>query len=180
VILRIAHHHYGSETEAHISRSQPDDRSRTHGRITGATMFLGEYTHSLDSKGRLTIPAKFRNEFANGLVVTRNPADSCLLVFPRAEWDKLADKVSALPLTDPRSAAFRRAVFSAAEDLEPDGQGRILLSQRLREYAKIESDVVVTGMYKYIELWNPSGWEENQRNVSSADFTSDFFSTLSL
>ena len=143
-------------------------------------MFLGEYTHSLDSKGRLTIPAKFRNAFANGLVVTRNPADSCLLVFPRAEWDKLADKVSALPLIDPRSAAFRRAVFSAAEDLEPDGQGRVLLSQRLRDYAKIDGDVVVAGVNRFIELWNPEAWEENQQKANSADFTTDFFSTLSL
>ena len=144
-------------------------------------MFLGEYTHSLDSKGRLTIPAKFRNELAAGLVVTRNPVDHCLLVFPQGEWEHLADKVSALPLTDPRSAAFRRAFFSAAEDLQPDGQGRILLSQRLREYAQIEADVVVTGMNKFVELWNPALWEEKVvGEMASADFSSDFFSTLSL
>ncbi|MBW7885917.1 MAG: division/cell wall cluster transcriptional repressor MraZ [Caldilineaceae bacterium] len=144
-------------------------------------MFLGEYTHTLDSKGRLTIPAKFRNALANGLVVTRNPAEGCLLVFPQNEWEKLAEKVSALPLTDPRSAAFRRAVFSAAEDLQPDGQGRILLSQRLRDHAKIESDVVIAGMNKFIELWNPATWEEKVLSeINSADFTSDFFSTLSL
>lgn len=144
-------------------------------------MFLGEYTHSLDSKGRLTIPAKFRNAFAVGLVVTRNPADNCLLVFPQDEWEKLADKVSALPLTDPRSAAFRRAVFSAAEDLQPDGQGRILLSQRLRDHAKIENDVVVAGMNKFVELWNPTLWEEKVVGaIKEADFTGDFFGTLSL
>ena len=144
-------------------------------------MFLGEYTHSLDSKARLTIPAKFRAAFAAGLVVTRNPADQCLLVFPRAEWDKLAEKVSALPLTDPRSAAFRRAVFSAAEDLEPDGQGRILLSQRLREHASIETDVVIAGQNKFLELWSPGVWDEKVlKEIDSADFSSDFFSTLSL
>jgi MraZ protein len=144
-------------------------------------MFLGEYTHSLDSKARLTIPAKFRVAFAAGLVVTRNPADQCLLVFPRAEWDKLAEKVSALPLTDPRSAAFRRAVFSAAEDLEPDGQGRILLSQRLREHASIETDVVIAGQNKFLELWSPGVWDEKVlKEIDSADFSSDFFSTLSL
>ncbi len=144
-------------------------------------MFLGEYTHSLDSKGRLTIPAKFRNALANGLVVTRNPADRCLLVFPRAEWEKLAEKVSALPLTDPRSAAFRRAFFSAAEDLEPDGQGRILLGQRLRTHAQIESDVLIAGQNKFFELWSPSLWDEKVLGeISSADFTSDFFGTLSL
>ena len=144
-------------------------------------MFLGEFTHGLDSKARLTIPAKFRNAFANGLVVTRNPADQCLFVFPRAEWERLADKISALPLTDPRLAAFRRAFFSAAEDLDPDGQGRILLSQRLRDHANIESDVVVAGQNKFIELWSPSLWEEKVlKEISSADFSSDFFSTLSL
>lgn len=144
-------------------------------------MFLGEFTHNLDSKARLTIPAKFRNAFATGLVVTRNPVDNCLLVFPRAEWEKLAEKVSALPLTDPRSAAFRRIFFSAAEDLEPDGQGRILLSQRLRDHARIETDVVIAGQNKFIELWNPSLWEEKVlQEASSADFTSDYFSTLSL
>ncbi len=144
-------------------------------------MFLGEYTHTLDAKGRLTIPAKFRNELAVGLVVTRNPADRCLLLFPQGEWERLADKVSALPLTDPRSASFRRAFFSAAEDLQPDGQGRILLSHRLREYAGIQGDVVVAGMNKFVELWTPAAWEEKVLGeVEGADFSSDFFSTLSL
>lgn len=144
-------------------------------------MFLGEYTHSLDTKARLTIPAKFRAALAGGLVVTRNPADQCLLVFPRTEWETLADKVSSLPLTDPRSAAFRRAFFSAAEDLEPDAQGRVLLSQRLREHAKIETDVLIAGQNKFLELWNPTLWNEKvMQEMNSADFTSDFFTTLSL
>lgn len=144
-------------------------------------MFLGEFNHSLDNKGRLTIPAKFRNALANGLVVTRNPADQCLLVFPQAEWEKLADKVSALPLTDPRSAAFRRAFFSAAEDLEPDGQGRILLSQRLRTYAQIDADVVIAGQNKFLEIWAPTLWEEKVLNeLDETILSSDFFSTLSL
>lgn len=144
-------------------------------------MFLGEFNHSLDSKGRLTIPAKFRNALADGLVVTRNPADQCLLVFPRAAWEVLADKVSALPLTDARSAAFRRAFFSAAEDLEPDAQGRILLNQRLRTYAQIDSDVVIAGQNKFLEIWAPGLWEERAMSeLSAADFSSDFFNTLSL
>lgn len=154
-----------------------------HGRKTTAQtlMFLGEFNHSLDSKGRLTIPAKFRNALADGLVVTRNPADQCILVFPRAAWEVLADKVSALPLTDARSAAFRRAFFSAAEDLEPDGQGRILLSQRLRTYANIEADVVIAGQNKFLELWAPGLWEERVLGeLSATDLSSDFFSTLSL
>ena len=144
-------------------------------------MFLGEYNHNLDSKGRLTVPAKFRAAFAQGLVITRNPTDQCLLVFPQAEWEKLADKVSALPLTDPRSSAFRRIFFSAAEDLEQDGQGRVLLSQRLREHAKIETDVVIAGQNRFLELWNPQLWDEKVLSeAGSADFSSEFFGTLSL
>ena len=144
-------------------------------------MFLGEYTHSLDAKGRLTIPAKYRNALVNGLVVTRNPSEKCLFLFPQDEWERLAEKVSALPLTDPRSAAFRRAFFSAAEDLQPDGQGRILLSQRLRDHADIAADVVVAGMNKFVELWRPEIWEQKVVSESgNADFGSDFFSTLSL
>jgi MraZ protein len=144
-------------------------------------MFLGEYTHTLDAKGRLTIPSKYRNELAAGMVLTRNPVDRCLLLFPQVEWDRLADKVSALPLTDPRSAAFRRAFFSAAEDAEPDGQGRILLSSRLRSHAQIQGDVVVAGMNKFIELWAPALWEEKVTGVLvDVDFTGDFFGTLSL
>lgn len=85
-------------------------------------MFLGEYTHALDAKGRLTIPAKYRNALALGMVVTRSPVDRCLLLFPQAEWERLADKVSALPLTDPRSAAFRRAFSAPQKTFSPMGR----------------------------------------------------------
>jgi MraZ protein len=117
-------------------------------------MFLGEYTHNLDSKGRLTIPSKFRDQLAAGLVVTRNPADRCLLVMPMTEWEILTAKVKELPLTNPGSALLRRALFSAAEDLSPDKQGRILISQRLRDFAQIADEVLVVGMDNYVEIDN--------------------------
>ncbi|NJN81300.1 MAG: division/cell wall cluster transcriptional repressor MraZ [Caldilineaceae bacterium] len=125
-------------------------------------MFLGAFTHTLDSKGRLTVPAKFRDQLATGLVVTRNPssADRCLLVFPQSEWELRAAKISELSLIDSRSALLRRAFFSAAEDLKPDKQGRVLISQRLRDFANIESEVVVAGVNTFIELWQPGLWEE--------------------
>ena len=123
-------------------------------------MFLGEYSHNLDSKGRLTIPAKYREQLDPGMVVTRNPAGSCLLLMPLDEWERVSARVSALPLTDSRSALLRRALFSAAEDLTQDKQGRILISQRLRDFARIEAEVVVAGMNTHIELWTPGQWEE--------------------
>ena len=123
-------------------------------------MFLGEYSHNLDSKGRLTIPAKYREQLEPGMVVTRNPSGGCLLLMPMDEWERVSARVSALPLTDRRSALLRRALFSAAEDLTQDKQGRILISQRLREYAHIETEVIVAGMNTHVELWNPQLWQE--------------------
>lgn len=144
-------------------------------------MFLGEFAHTLDSKGRLTIPAKFREQLDGGLVVTRSPMDRCLLVFPMLEWEKIAAKVSALPLADPRSAQLRRAFFSAAEDLAPDRQGRILLSQRLREFAQIEADIVVAGVNTFVELWRPTLWDEKVlKPLDSGEFDQDFFTALNI
>lgn len=142
-------------------------------------MFLGEFSHNLDDKGRLTIPAKFRDQLMAGLVVTRNPGGGCLLVMPADEWNRVAERVSALPLTDQRSALLRRALFSAAEDLKPDKQGRILISQRLREFARIETEIVVAGMNTYLELWNPQLWQEQVlAPLQSEDLGSDLFAAL--
>ena len=143
-------------------------------------MFLGEYTHSLDDKGRLTIPAKFRDQLAAGLVITRNPGDPCLLVMPRTVWDEVAAKVSALPLTNPNSALLRRALFSAAEDLNPDKQGRILLSQRLRDYAQVETDIIVAGVDRFIELWKPNLWQERVLQQLDGALTNDLFAALNV
>ena len=144
-------------------------------------MFLGEFSHTLDTKGRLTVPSKFRDQLEAGLVVTRSPMDRCLLLFPMSEWEKIATKVSALPLADPRSAQFRRAFFSAAEDLVPDKQGRILIGQRLREMAQIESEVVVAGVNTFVELWRPSLWEERVlQPLDSGEFDQEFFAALEI
>ena len=100
-------------------------------------MFLGEYTHNVDEKGRLTIPAKFRNALAQGLVVTRG-FDRNLVIYPKSEFEELAGRVMAKPMTDKGVRAFRRRVFSGAVDLEADRQGRILLPPYLREFAEID------------------------------------------
>ncbi|MCC6453490.1 MAG: division/cell wall cluster transcriptional repressor MraZ [Caldilineaceae bacterium] len=144
-------------------------------------MFLGEFSHSLDSKGRLTIPAKFRDQLAPGLVVTRSPQDRCLLLMPQDKWEEVASKVNALPLADPRSALLRRAIFSAAEDFKPDRQGRILISQRLREYAQIQTDIVIAGVNTFIELWQPQMWEEKVlQQLQSGAIDGELFAALNV
>ena len=139
-------------------------------------MFLGEFSHSLDSKGRVTIPAKFRHRLMPGLVVTRNPTGGCLMVMPLDEWQNVAARVSALPLIDKRTAQLRRALFSAAEDLKPDRQGRILICQRLREFAGIENEIIIAGMNTYIELWDPAQWEEQL--LTPTQLGEDLFAAL--
>ena len=133
-------------------------------------MFLGEYTHSIDSKGRITIPSKFRGELAAGLVVTRG-FDQNLMVFPLQEWQVLAEKIANRPLSDDSVRAFRRRVFSGAVDLEPDRQGRIVLPQYLREFAAIESEVVIAGMFNYVELWSADAWKNVRMTIEESDDT---------
>jgi len=129
-------------------------------------MFLGEYAHTIDEKGRLTLPAKYRAELAAGLVVTRG-IDKCLFVFPRAEWDKLAEKLNALPLTDPQAREFRRLIFSGAIDDELDKQGRVLLAQYLRDYAGLNGNVIVAGLNTHMEIWAPEAWNAIRANFDS-------------
>ena len=144
-------------------------------------MFLGEFNYTLDSKSRLTIPAKFREMLAPTLVVTRSPTETCLMVLPMAKWNELAEKLNVLPMADPSSALLRRIVFSAAEDLKQDGQGRILLSQRLREFAGIQEDVLIAGVSSHLELWNPAQWDEKvMSKVVNPEINSEVFRALGI
>ena len=120
-------------------------------------MFLGEFSHNFDEKGRLTIPAKFRDELAGGLVVTRG-IDRCLFVFPRPVWEILADRIAKLPMTDRSARNFGRLMFSGAADFVPDRQGRVLVPQGLREYAGLDSEAVVIGLHNRLEIWEPTQW----------------------
>ncbi len=133
-------------------------------------MFLGEYTHTIDDKGRLTVPAKFRGELAAGMVVTRG-FDNNLMVYPLSEWEKLAEEILARPLAEARMREFRRRVFSGAVDVEPDRQGRILIPPYLREFAHIEGEVVVVGMFNYIEVWSTAEWLAVREQIENNDDT---------
>jgi MraZ protein len=131
-------------------------------------MFLGEYTHTIDDKGRVTIPARYRGELAAGLVVTRG-FDENLMVFPISEWQAMAERIAARPLSDESVRAFRRRVFAGAVDLEPDRQGRIVLPQYLRDFAGIDGEVVIAGMFNYIELWSAGAWQGMRASVEDSD-----------
>ncbi len=131
-------------------------------------MFLGEFVHTIDDKGRLTIPAKFRGELATGLVITRG-FERNLMVFPLDGWQNLADEIARRPLSDEDMRAFRRRVFSGAMDLSPDRQGRIVLPAYLREFAQIDTEVVVAGMYNYVEIWNAVAWQSVRAAVEDSD-----------
>ncbi|MFQ5398126.1 MAG: division/cell wall cluster transcriptional repressor MraZ [Anaerolineae bacterium] len=121
-------------------------------------MFLGEYKHTIDEKGRLTIPAKYRGLLAAGLVVTRG-FNRNLMLYPLEGWKELADKIAARPLADSAMLDFRRRFFSGAVDLMPDRQGRILLPAYLRQFAGINGNVIIAGLYDYMEIWDVDTWQ---------------------
>ena len=120
-------------------------------------MLLGEYKHNLDIKGRMAIPAKFRDKLEAGAIITRG-IDNCLFVFANKEWDELAKKLVALPLAQANSRAFSRLMLAGATDVELDSQGRILIPDYLRKYAGLSKAVVVAGLYNRIEIWDDATW----------------------
>jgi len=126
-------------------------------------MFMGEYRHSLDDKGRLTIPSKFRDGLGTSFVVTRG-LDHCLFAFPRSEWSHLEQKLKSLPFTRADARAFTRFLFSGAIEVELDKQGRINLPAHLREFAQLEKDCVVIGVSNRVEIWSKDNWESYYAN----------------
>lgn len=121
-------------------------------------MFIGEYSHSVDDKGRLSVPVKFRDALAVGCVLTRG-LDGCLWIYTEEEWGKIAAQVSELPITQKNARSFSRFVLSGAMDLKIDKAGRINLPKCLTDYAGIKSKVVVTGMNTRLEIWSAEKWE---------------------
>lgn len=122
------------------------------------TVFSGTYKHSVDSKNRLFIPAKFRELLGNEFMVTKN-IDGCLDVITAEARDAIAEKLSVLPKT--QTAKIKRFLFSGAGDCTPDSQGRIVLPQQLLEYASIEKNVLIVGASDHIEIWNEELYEQN-------------------
>jgi MraZ protein len=121
-------------------------------------MFMGEYHHTIDLKGRMIVPSKFREGLGESFVLTRG-LDQCLFGYPMSEWKLIEDKLKALPLTKKDARAFTRFFFSGATECELDKQGRINIATPLLQYAKLEKECVVIGVSNRIELWSKSIWE---------------------
>lgn len=137
---------------------------KQHGAPTA--MFIGEYKHTIDDKGRLAIPVKCRGDLAYGAVVTRG-LDTSLFLYPKEEWDKLAQKLASLPLGQSNSRAFARLMLAGAMDVEVDKQGRIVLPEYLRQYAGIKKQVILAGLYNRLELWDADTWEAYKTKTQS-------------
>lgn len=133
-------------------------------------MFIGEYTHSLDTKGRMAIPSKFRDALEAGAVVTRG-VDHCLFMYTMEEWNKLAEKIAQLPFSQANSRAFSRLMLAGAMDVQIDRQGRISIPDYLRNYAGITKKVVVAGLYNRLEIWDEDQWQtyKDQTEYESED-----------
>jgi MraZ protein len=129
-------------------------------------VFLGEFEHTIDDKGRVAIPARFREEISEGLVLTRG-FERCLQAFPRPVWQSLAQRISALSLGNEEARNLRRLLFSGAAEVESDRQGRILIPQNLREYASLSEHVVIAGLNTHFELWGRERWEQVLTSLDS-------------
>ncbi len=123
------------------------------------SMFMGEYRHSVDIKGRLIVPAKFREQLSDGFVITRG-LDHCLFGYPMAEWQTLEEKLRDLPMTKKDARAFVRFFFSGATEVEIDKQGRINLPTTLLSYANIKKECVIIGVASRIEIWAQEAWDK--------------------
>ena len=130
-------------------------------------MLLGEYKHTIDDKGRLAIPAKFRSKLSAGAIITRG-LDHSLFIFGLTEWEALAAKINALPLAQADARAFSRLMLAGATDVKLDIQGRVLVPDYLREYASLKKQVVVAGLYNRIELWDAEAWGAYKAKTESA------------
>lgn len=125
---------------------------------------MGEFQHAIDEKGRLIIPARFREALGERFIATKG-LDNCLFVYPLNEWATLEARLKSLPFTQADSRAFVRFFFSGATECEFDKQGRILIPNNLREYARLERDVVVIGVSNRVEIWSKAEWENYSRKA---------------
>ncbi len=142
-------------------------------------MFLNQYQHSFDDKGRLTIPSKFRELPAEGAFVVQG-LDRNLMVLPPPVFQLLYDRLMAMSMTDPSARLLRRIILGNALQAVPDGAGRILLSPNLKEYAALKENVVFVGQGDYFEIWSPELWKEQEVQVNDAETNAQRFAALDL
>lgn len=129
-------------------------------------MLIGEFHYNIDQKGRLMIPAKFRNRFGMEAIITKG-LETCLFIFPKDEWEKVVEKILKLPISQANSRAFTRLLLAGAYESLIDNQGRVLIPEYLRNYARLQKKVVVIGLYSRIELWDEDIWEKYRKESES-------------
>lgn len=130
-------------------------------------MFMGEFSHALDEKGRMIVPVKFREGLGTSFVITRG-LDKCLFVYPMKEWEILENKLKSLPMTRSDARQFVRFFFSGATECELDKQGRILIPATLRSYADLNRDCVVLGVSNRVEIWSQQIWSDYAEGAESS------------
>lgn len=129
-------------------------------------VFIGEFHHNIDEKGRLQVPAKWRSSLAEGAVVTKG-FDGSLAFYSADEWKEKAEKLSKLPQSQPEARAFVRQTLAGAVDVELDKLGRVVLPQFLKQYASLSKEAVLAGLYDHFEIWSSSNWEKYQESVDA-------------
>lgn len=127
-------------------------------------MFIGEYQHNLDDKGRLAIPAKFRTALKKGAVVTKG-LDNCLFLYSKEQFALIAKKFASLPISQARARAFSRHMLAGAMDVDFDVQGRITLPEYLRKFASVKKGVIIAGLYNHLEIWDEVAWNKYKENA---------------
>ncbi len=128
-------------------------------------MFIGEYAHTIDTKKRLAIPAKFRKDLGKRAVLTRG-LDNCLYLYSQKEWEKLAQKLAQLPISRADSRAFARLMLAGAMDVQIDSLGRILMPDYLKKYAGLDKRAIITGLYNRIEIWDEQKWDKYKEQTT--------------
>jgi len=127
-------------------------------------MFIGEYAYTIDDKGRISTPSKYRAQLAEGVVVTRG-LDSCLFMYAKKDWDAIAEKLGNMPTTDKAARDYARLLLAGAMDIVPDKLGRIVLPQYLRDFASLKKNTIVAGLYNRIEIWDEDSWKKYEANI---------------
>jgi len=142
-------------------------------------MFIGEYQHTIDPKSRIIMPSKFREGLGEKFIVTKG-LDNCLFVYSLEEWTNFENKLRTLPIADKAAREFIRFFFSGAAECEVDKQGRILIPSNLREFARLDKEIVVTGVSTRIEIWSKENWEAYNDSGMDADEIAEKMSQLGI
>lgn len=142
-------------------------------------MFLGQYQHSIDDKGRLMIPARFRESLEGGAYITQG-FEKCLMVMTGTYFKKVYDEITAMSLTNPTARLLRRLIFSTAYPVDVDKVGRVLVPGNLRQFAGLEGDAVIAGQGEYFEVWTPAEWDKQAALISDAEANNQRFEALDL